>query len=104
MEKVLKKPLTPGLGLFFQYDFKKFIEKNKKKDTKNNMPKNLHRQMGYPFVTVSQENSILKFEQKRFLTNVDEDLNFPPSNFNYLWNIPLSLCDSKNGEKIYRLK
>lgn len=58
------------------------------------------RQMGFPFLRVRYtENQTLTITQKRFLNNPDQNIEDPPSSFNYRWNIPLFLM-VKNGNSM----
>lgn len=58
------------------------------------------RQMGYPFLRVRYtEDGSVGIHQKRFLNNPDENIEDPPSSFNYRWNVPMSLL-VKTGDSV----
>jgi len=58
------------------------------------------RQMGYPFLRVRyNEDGVLTIQQKRFLTNPDEDIAEPPSSYGYVWDVPLALM-MKTGDTV----
>ena len=63
------------------------------------------RQMGYPFIKVNSktdgDKTTLTLEQKRFLTNPDEQLDKPPSSLGYKWYVPLSIATNKGNSQIW---
>ena len=48
--------------------------------------------------------STMTVTQKRFLTNPDEDINSPPSTFDYIWNVPLSLYILSGSQSTFQTK
>ena len=63
------------------------------------------RQMGYPFISVNSKTengkTVLSLQQKRFLTNPEEDISKPDSNLNYLWYVPLSIATSNGYSHVW---
>ncbi|KAM8940284.1 glutamyl aminopeptidase isoform 2-T2 [Pelodytes ibericus] len=59
------------------------------------------RQMGYPVLNVESNNVV---KQRRFLLDPNANENEPPSDFNYVWNIPVTFyATAKSSEKYIAL-
>lgn len=52
-------------------------------------------QNGIPLLNVTRSGNILRFDQKRYVAN--PYVSMPPSDFNYLWNIPITIANTRTG-------
>ena len=60
--------------------------------------------MGFPFLRVGYsagDTSKITVSQKRFLTNPDEDITMPESEYKYLWDVPLAIYTKSGTVNIY---